>query len=283
MVAKYIAASLACASLALAGPVPAKRSFGGSFGGFGSFNGFEGFGGHVSFDGYGGYHSLDNFDNFYGVEDFGGFSHFETSTLVTEQKEEVVCHSISVEVIQQQLAIIREYVKKIITTQICEVETQTVVFSQFQTGIFGFGEDIRHVSGRHVGFDSHIASQIGLIHDEHGEIVSHDFGFSGSDIGHSFVAPSGFNWDASSSPATVGSAFSAAQSAASAGGVPDALGPVTPSPTSGAPSPADASSAPDASSTDAPAAAPPPADDTASAAPAASSDSSSDAPNPAND
>jgi len=305
MVAKYVATSLAVASVALAGPLPAKRGFSfGGFGGFGSESGISGFSGSESesssfsasqsssesfegFSGWGGFHSLDNFDNFYGKDNFCGFSDASSTIVtstVTSTESEVVCQSVSVDIIQQQLAVIREYVKKIITTQICEVETQTVVFSQFQSGLYGFGEDIRHVSNRHVGFDSHISGFIGHIHDENGDCLTSDLGFSGTDVGTSFVAPSGFNWVASSSPSSVSSAYGACQSAVSISGAPGSLGSSAPPPTS------DSSLAPPPTDSAAPAAAsdasvaPPAASAAASAAPAAASgDSSSAAPNPAND
>jgi hypothetical protein len=111
----------------------AKRGGGGNFGDFG-FGNFGDFGSSesssfskshdVSFNGWGGFHSLDNFDNFYGSQDFCGLD--TSSVTVVKNEQEVVCHSVSVEIIQQQLAVIREYVKKIITTQICEVESQTM-------------------------------------------------------------------------------------------------------------------------------------------------------------
>jgi len=307
MVAKYVATSLAVASVALAGPLPAKRGFSfGGFGGFGSESGISGFSGSESeassfsssqsssesvsgfegFSGWGGFHSLDNFDNFYGKDNFCGFSDASSTVVtstVTSTESEVVCQSVSVDIIQQQLAVIREYVKKIITTQICEVETQTVVFSQFQSGLYGFGEDIRHVSNRHAGFDSHIAGFIGNIHGSSGECLTSDLGFSGTDVGTSFVAPSGFNWVASTSPSSVSSAYGACQSAVSISGAPGSLG-------SSAPPTSDSSLAPPPTDSALPAAAsdasvaPPAASAAASAAPAAASGgSSSAAPNPAND
>jgi hypothetical protein len=168
-------------------------------------------------DTWGGFHSLDHFDDFYGADNFVGISKEVT---VVKKEQEVVCHSVDVVVIQQQLAIIREYVKKLITTQICEVETQTVVFSQFQSHISSFHDDIRRRSHRQVVYDDDIASRIGSIHDEHGEIVSHDFGFHGSDIGSHSISVSGCNWNDATSPDSVEKAFGAAQGASFSSGGP---------------------------------------------------------------
>lgn len=70
-------------------------------------------------------------------------------------------------------------------------------------------------SGHSVGYDSAVASHIGSIHDSSGELTSHDLGFHGKDIGSSYVSPSGNNWDKSSSPSSVGNAYSLAQQAGS--------------------------------------------------------------------
>jgi hypothetical protein len=158
----------------------------------------------VSFNNWGGYESLSNFDDFYGVDNFSGY---HNTIVVDEEQPVVVCHSQPVEIIQQQLAVIREYAKRIVTEQICEVEVQTVVYSQFLSGFHDFSSDLLRQSGRGVGYDHHIASLIGQIHDSSGNIVFNDLGFKGSDIGSSFVVPSGSNWNDASSPLSVGSAF----------------------------------------------------------------------------
>lgn len=158
----------------------------------------------VSFNNYGGYNSMSNFDDFYGVNNFSGF---HNSITEVSTSEELVCHSQSIEIIQQQLVVLREYAKRIVTEQICEVEVQTVVFSQFVSGFHDFSSDLLRQSGRHVGYDSSIASHIGSIHDSEGNVVSNDLGFHGSDVGSNFVAPSGSNWNDQSSPSSVGSAF----------------------------------------------------------------------------
>jgi len=166
----------------------------------------------VSFNNYGGYNSMSHFDDFYGVDNYSGF---HNTISESHEEEHVVCHSQTVEIIQQQLVVLREYAKKIVTEQICEVEVQTVVFSQFVSGFHDFSSDLMRQSGRSVGYDSSIASHIGSIHDSDGSINSHDLGFHGSDVGSDFVSPSGSNWDDSSSPSSVGNAFNLASSAGS--------------------------------------------------------------------
>jgi len=63
---------------------------------------------------------MSHFDDFYGSDDFSG------SSQVLVKDKEVVCHDQKVEIVQQHLAVIREYYKKIITQQICKVEVQTM-------------------------------------------------------------------------------------------------------------------------------------------------------------
>ncbi|KAF8195603.1 hypothetical protein BJ912DRAFT_1084683 [Pholiota molesta] len=151
-----------------------------------------------SFDNYMGIKSLSGFDNFYGSENFSG----EISKTVIVKEQEVVCHSESVEIIQQRLLVLQEMAKRIISEQICEVETQTIVFEQ-STPL------------RSVGYDSSIASHFGSIVSSSGSLSTSNLGFSGSDVGSHYVSPSGSNWNSGASPASVGSAFSAAQAAIS--------------------------------------------------------------------
>jgi len=162
-----------------------------------------------SFNNYDGVSSLSGFDNFYGCEDFSG-SHF-TQTVVKEN--EVVCHSETVVIIQQRLAVLREMAKRIISEQICEVETQTVVFEQFHASLGSFSRDLRRYSGYQVGYDSNIAGYYGDIVGSDGSLSTNDLGFSGYDIGNNTVVPSGNNWNPSTSPASVGSAYDQAQGA----------------------------------------------------------------------
>lgn len=160
----------------------------------------------VSFNGWGGFSCLDNFDHFYGVDNFSGC--FNTQTVL---EQTVVCESVDISVIQQQLSIITEFAKRIVTTQICQVEVQTIVWSQFVAGFQSFSEDIRHVSSRHVGFDTEIASHITEIVNQQDVINTSDFGFLGSDIGSNFINVGGFNWVDGSSEHTVSQAFQAVQ------------------------------------------------------------------------
>ncbi|KAF4617711.1 hypothetical protein D9613_006104 [Agrocybe pediades] len=165
-----------------------------------------------SFDNYGGISSFNGFDNFYGSDNFvGSISH----TTVVKQEKELVCHSESIEIIQQRLLVIQEMAKRIITEQVCEVETQTVVFEQFHASLGLFSSDLRRTSGsdHYAGYDSGIASHFGDIVSSSGELSNYDLGFSGHDLGSQYVVPGGSNWDSSSSPASVGAAYSAAQSA----------------------------------------------------------------------
>ncbi|PPQ91696.1 hypothetical protein CVT25_012909 [Psilocybe cyanescens] len=162
----------------------------------------------MSFNNWGGFSSLDGFDNFYGSDNFSG--HISSQTVI-EQQEEVVCHSESIEIIQQRLLVLQEMAKRIITEQICEVETQTIVFEQFSSSLSDFSGDLSRSSGRHVGYDSNISNHFGDIQNSDGSLSNSDLGFSGSDCGSSTIVPSGSNWNDQSSPSSVGNAFNAAK------------------------------------------------------------------------
>lgn len=182
-----------------------------------------------SFDNWGSISSLSGFDNFYGSDDFSGSSF---STTVIKQTQELVCHSESVEIIQQRLLVLQEMAKRlvhhlfwtfssssflrirIITEQICEVETQTIVFEQFTASLSSFSSDLLRKSGRSVGYDSGIASYYGDIQSSDGSLSNDDLGFSGHDLGSNYVSVQGSNWNPQSSPASVGAAYSAALGAA---------------------------------------------------------------------
>ncbi|KAJ7727421.1 hypothetical protein DFH07DRAFT_1066536 [Mycena maculata] len=167
---------------------------------------------YYSFNGWGGYSSLDNFDSFYGAYDY---AHQSYDTVVVQQDNELVCHSETVTIIQQRLAVLQEMAKKIITEQICEVETQTIVFQQYYASLGGFSKDLTRSSGRSVGYDNSISSYYGDFYNSDGSLSNYDFGFNGSDVGSNYYVPTGNNWDANSSPSSVGSAYQAAQSASS--------------------------------------------------------------------
>ena len=99
--------------------------------------------------------------------------------------------------------------------QVCEVEVQTIIFEQFQSSFNSFGLDLSHLSGRNIGFDQNIASMLGSIIDENGNLSSNNLGFSGSSIGSHTVTVRGNNWNDNSSPSSVASAKNAAKSAIS--------------------------------------------------------------------
>jgi len=164
-----------------------------------------------SFDNWRGISSLSGFDAFYGSDDFSGSFY---NTIIIEQQQEVVCHSESIEIIQQRLLVLQETAKRIITEQICEVETQTIVFQQFHASISSFSSDLSRKSGRSVGYDSGISSHYGDLVSSNGSLSNHDLGFSGHDLGRQYINVHGSNWNWMSSPASVGAAQSAAQRAA---------------------------------------------------------------------
>jgi hypothetical protein len=163
-----------------------------------------------SFNNWGGLSSLSGFDNFYGSNDFSGSSFSEH----VEEDSKVVCHSESVTIIQQRLLVLQEMAKRIITEQICDVETQVIVFEQFSSSMSSFSHDLTRSSGSHgVGYDSAIAGHYGSIVSSDGSLSNSNLGFSGSSLGQSYVIPTGSNWNSRSSPASVGRAYQAAQAA----------------------------------------------------------------------
>lgn len=162
-----------------------------------------------SFNNWGGSSSFDHFDDFYGYDDFSG-SHFNQ---VVVQQDQLVCHTQQIQIIQQRLVVLQEMAKRIITEQICEVETQTVVFEQFHASLGGFKRDLRRYSDYKVGYDSNIASHYGDFFGSDGSLSTHDFGFSGHDVGSHTIVPSGSNWVDGSSEISVGSAYDLAKSA----------------------------------------------------------------------
>jgi len=159
---------------------------------------------YPSFNNWGGFSSLSGFDGFYGSDNFDG-SH--SSQVVIKQQQQVVCHSQKIELIQQRLVVLSEMAKKIITEQICEVETQTIVFEQWHSSLHGFSRDLRHLSGHQIGYDSSIASHLGSIVGSDGSLNTNDFGFSGQDVGKSTVVVGGSNWDDNVSPSRVHDAY----------------------------------------------------------------------------
>lgn len=63
----------------------------------------------MSFNNWNGISSLNGFDNFYGADHFSGSS---SAQIVVEQKTEVVCKSVQIEIIQQKLVVLQEMAKK---------------------------------------------------------------------------------------------------------------------------------------------------------------------------
>jgi len=163
----------------------------------------------VSFNNLTNLSSLSSFDNFFGPSNFNGNNNQE----VIIQEKTVQCHQQDVTLIQQRLTVLRELVKKVIVQQVCEVEVQTVVLKQFQSGIESFSQDVRHVTTRQVSFDESITALFSQIQDQLGNLSSHDLGFSGSQVGNSSIIANGSNWNNQTSPASVGAIYNASMAA----------------------------------------------------------------------
>jgi len=156
----------------------------------------------VSFNNWNNIGSLDSFDNFYGVDDFSG--RHRSQTVVDSQE---VCHSVDITIIQQRLAVLQEIAKRIITEQICEVETQTITFEQYYQSLGHFHNDLRRHSSYQVGYDRGIVGHFGQIYGSDGSFCTDDWGFSGQDIGSQTVVISNSNWNAQTSPNSVDCAY----------------------------------------------------------------------------
>lgn len=163
-----------------------------------------------SFNHWGDISAFDNFDSFYGVDNFDSSVHF---TQVVDTSSHLVCHTQAIEVVQQRLLVIQEMAKRIITEQVCEVETQTVVFQQFHASLGLFRNDLHRVSGHQVGFDAGIASHFGNIVQTDGTLSVDNFGFTGHELGARTVVVGGSNWNDVTSPRSVAAAFGTAQGA----------------------------------------------------------------------
>jgi len=194
-----LTASLVALTLAtgvMAGPLAAKRALAAR--------------GGYSFNNYGGSSSMSGFDNWYGEDDFAHSQHFNP-TVVQQSTSELVCHTEKVVIIQQRLAVLQEMAKRIITEQVCEVESQTVIFQQYYASLGGFSHDLTRSSNRPVGYDNSIASHYGDFYNSDGSLSNYDFNFTGSDIGSNYYVPSN-NWG-DNSYSSVGSAYQQAQAA----------------------------------------------------------------------
>ncbi|KAJ6619718.1 hypothetical protein B0H10DRAFT_1142668 [Mycena sp. CBHHK59/15] len=159
----------------------------------------------VSFNNWKNISSLQDFDNFNGVQNFDGSRNSQT---IVVKEVQTKCETVKIEIVQQKLAILREMAKRIITEQICEVETQTIVLAQHNGALEVFRDDVRRkTTVRQVGFDETVASKFNEVVNSDGSLSTDDSNFSGSDIGKNTVAPSGNNWDDSKSPAMVQAAL----------------------------------------------------------------------------
>ncbi|EJD49776.1 hypothetical protein AURDEDRAFT_161327 [Auricularia subglabra TFB-10046 SS5] len=171
-----------------------------------------------AFNNWGGVSALSNFDNFFGVGNFDGrFNQLQHITVV-QQSVEVIqvqqvqvlqCSVVDLRIVQQNLAILIESMKQILLTQVCEVEAQIILASQFGSRWNVFIDDIRRISGRNIGFDAviaaHLQSVLGSIGGNHVNL-----GFGGSSIG-SHLQFVNSNWNPTISPARAHSAWVAGQ------------------------------------------------------------------------
>lgn len=101
---------------------------------------------------------------------------------------------------------------RIITENICEVETQVVTFEQYYQSLGHFRGDLRRHSGHQVGFDRGVVDHFGKIYNSDGSFCTDDWHFSGSDLGQQTVVIKD-NWNDQSSPRSVDSAYYTARNA----------------------------------------------------------------------
>ncbi|KDR76205.1 hypothetical protein GALMADRAFT_67616 [Galerina marginata CBS 339.88] len=153
---------------------------------------------NISFNNWGGLSSLSGFDDFFGSDNFDGGRN-EQVVLVEQQ----VCRPERISIIQQQLAIIHEVTRQIISQQICDVETQVIVLEQHRGRGREFKKDLRRKSGRNVGYDANIALLIHELMNQDGSLNNRDLGFRGSDIGKHLRVTNGNNWDDNRSPQSI--------------------------------------------------------------------------------
>jgi len=163
--------------------------------------------GHVSFNNYNGFQDMANFDSFYGVDDFNGHNRHQT----IDSSQNVVCHSQSVEIVQQRLAVLQEMAKQIVTELSCEVESQVVVFEQYYQSLGHFHDDLRRHSGYQVGYDQGICSHFSNIYNGDGSLCFDDWNFSGSDIGSQTIVVQDSNWNEATSHQSVDGAYYASK------------------------------------------------------------------------
>jgi hypothetical protein len=140
----------------------------------------------ISLDKWGGFDSLSGFDAFYGAGNFGGF--FDQNQVIVAAQQ--VCRRQDIIILHQQLAIIQELTKKIILSQICEVEVQVIFLQQFLGGFDLFHDDLFRRRGREPFFDASIVGHAAQLFGGFGgnDFNFKDFGFRGADIGKNKVA-----------------------------------------------------------------------------------------------
>jgi len=154
--------------------------------------------GNVSFSNYNSIPDLQGFDNFYGSGNFNGGQNGQTIVI---QETETKCEVVKIEIIQQKLVILQELAKRIITEQICNVETQTIVLAQHNGALQVFRDDIqRKTVNKQVGYDQQIASKFNSILNPDGTLSSADGNFTGADVGRNVVVPGGNDWNSTTSP-----------------------------------------------------------------------------------
>jgi len=221
MHARRIAAVLGLAATVLAAPTQEKRTFWDDVESFDeteeSFSLTTEVLSDFSFDNWGGFDSLSNFDSFFGLGNYDGrfndFNFVEEESVEIEEESSISifqCESIDVNIIQEYISVLIEVMKEIILEESCEVEVQVIVSEQFISRMDSFVEDIRHVSGRSIGYDSHIASFLPNVVSSLQSRQFSDLGFSGSSIGNRFQSVSN-NWSGDISPGRVGAAWQASQ------------------------------------------------------------------------
>jgi len=169
----------------------------------------------VSLDNWGGFSVLSNFDSFFGVDDFCGL---DNAQVLLEQ--ELVCGlgtgtSISsIDVVQQQLAILSQVAQQMILTELCEVEVQMIAYQQFLLGLSGFSNELLRFNGLQPSFDSSIAGLGSSLFLPDGSL-NQNFSFSGVNIGQNSQTVSS-NWN-NQSLQSVQNALAQAQIAALSG------------------------------------------------------------------
>ncbi|KAJ3734289.1 hypothetical protein DFJ43DRAFT_1064532 [Lentinula guzmanii] len=168
---------------------------------------------NISLNNYAGLQSMSGFDNFQGSGNFDGS---QNTQVVVVEEQQTVCHTEQIEIIQQKLVVLQEIAKRIITEQICEVETQTIVLEQFSSGLTVFQKDISRTTTKQVGYDKNVAGLISNLTNSDGSLSTSDLGFNGTSVGSSTVVPTGSNWNDTQGPEAVQKALSAAQAAANA-------------------------------------------------------------------